>query len=277
MNAQTKPPFRRLHNDPPVICLSAVQLVNERFTAGDTIPPPIWAKVPDKNKVALLSIGTLTTDPVDISQGELALHAERRTALDEASSTREVLARIVADMAVAKQEIEEFEKVHQASALADYRAGKPSLTPPALSAARDRLESLTKAEVQAIEEVERLDNLAETLARKAELERGRMIMEKRGTVCVEIQARIAALVPIFTQYRGLASQFRQLTHDVGQQVTSAWRLESLIDEQLLGRAVNRSLRVSDLAEIETRVFQSVLDRTLKELEKVNGTTRELEG
>jgi hypothetical protein len=169
-------------------------------------------------------------------------------------------------MVEANLEVEEREQALGKSALADYKAGRVSPQTCELSAARNRLEGVSAAEAQAVEEIERLEKLSESLAREAELARAREIGIKRNhEVCIELQAGIEALVPLFSQYKSLAAQFRQLTRDRGQQIESDWRLTNLIDEKLLGRHLSRDLRITDLSEIEDRIFTGVLQRALKEL------------
>jgi hypothetical protein len=81
------PPAEESH---PVIATGAVTLAGNHYDAGDVVPPEIVAKVPPKNLTALYSLAVLTTEP-DIGEKELALHAQRRTTLEEVSATRDLL------------------------------------------------------------------------------------------------------------------------------------------------------------------------------------------
>lgn len=252
-----------------VTCLSNVMLHGIRYLPGDSIPPGAWEAVPAKNRASPLAVGTVTEDPGDIDEAVSASHTQRRAALDEAATVSDLLAQILADIDAAAQQVADLEKAHKANGLNDYRAtaGRGSTKTPQLAAARDRLESLNAAGLQAIEEAARLEKKAEKLARQAEGARARMIMEKRRLVCVEVQNGIEALVPVFVQYHALALQFRQLLRDTGNQVCSQWRIENLVHEKLFGRAISKDLRIPDLAAIDTRIFEGVLDRAMKELEK----------
>lgn len=121
---ETKPKFQRSvkNDDGGVTCLQAVTLAGIHLAPGDHVTKEFWeSKVPALNRASLIATGTCSTDPDEVTEGESAVHAQHRAALDEAVTVRELLAQIQTDKAAAEQEVTDLEKKHRASALSDYR------------------------------------------------------------------------------------------------------------------------------------------------------------
>jgi Skp family chaperone for outer membrane proteins len=241
----------------------------KRRLLDDHIPEEEWQGVPPKNRLAMLGSAYVTPNPPVIGEAEAALRAQCSTALEEADATRKLFEEIEANLDAMEQEITGLEQKHQSNALNDYRMtkGKGHTRTPQLTAARERRESLKAAKTQAVKEIARQTKLAKKLAHLADLARARSIKEKRRPVCVEYQAHIEAAVLLAVEYRATAAQFRELTKDSGNQVCSLWRIENLIEEKLHGRAISKDLRITDLAEIDDRIFEGVLDRAVRALKK----------
>jgi hypothetical protein len=123
-----------------------------------------------------------------------------------------------------------LEKSRRANALSDYKttAGKGTTKTPQLDAARDRLETLTAAESQAITEVARLTDRVAKLERLSELQSALNLVERRGALCQKIADGIKELIPLFDQYHNDAEMFVRLSRSTSAQVRSQWRLRNFL-------------------------------------------------
>jgi hypothetical protein len=104
----------------------------------------------------------------------------------------------------------------------------PRSKTPQLDAARDRLETLTAAEAQAITEVARLTDRVAKLERLSELQSALNLVERRGALCQKIADGIKELIPLFDQYHNDAEMFVRLSRSTSAQVRSQWRLRNFL-------------------------------------------------
>lgn len=252
--------------DQKLVCTTLITLGGVRFSPGDPLSREVLAKLPPRNLNALISTGAVTY-LAEIHPEESDLHRQRRECQIELASVKAVLTRIQSDKLQAIQQIEELAQKRAADALAEYREGGPKSDGSELRKTRDALVDLGAAESQAIQEIARLESEIKILDRRAELTRAGKVRDQRVELCKEITAGIDRLAPLFKRFAETSGHFERLVRSGSGQIASDWRLKNLIDERLLFHAIPVSLKVTDLAAIEGRIYSDVLDRAVRAAEK----------
>jgi hypothetical protein len=201
---------------------------------------------------------------LQISKEESEFHGRRKEALANAEKRRELLATIAEQRGLAEQALTDLESRHKRSALKRFLGETKDTLRDEIAAARERCAELDDAAVQAGVEIELFEKDAAGFARLAEIVRGVLIARERKLLCCEIAKVIDQLRPLCFLYRVQAASFIRVLRYTGNHVGSSWRLGSVIDGRLFGRAQTKEMRVENLGAVEAQLFYGVIAKTLRE-------------